>query len=91
MISRGVEISIAGGVVAMVRVFLFNRWRCCCNGSISWSEPSALYRHLLTTLSLVTHHLTPHKPLRLIVSHSAKSINDSYESLPNLPLTNQNS
>jgi len=45
MISRGVEISIAGGVVAMVRA------------PISWSEPSALYRHLPTTLTLVTHHL----------------------------------
>ena len=30
---------------------------------ISWSEPSTLYRHLLTTLTLVTHHLVLHKPL----------------------------
>jgi len=30
---------------------------------IPWSEPSALYRHLLTTLTLVTHHLALHKPL----------------------------
>jgi len=51
MISRGVEISIAGGVVAMVHV------------PISWSEPSALYRHLPTTLTLVTHHLALHKLL----------------------------
>ena len=45
MISRGVEISIAGGGGEMVR------------GPISWSKPSALYRQLLTTLTLVTHHL----------------------------------
>jgi len=51
MISRGVEISIAGGGGEMVR------------GPISWSEPSALYRHLPTTLTLVTHHLALHKPL----------------------------
>jgi len=51
MISRGIEISIAGGVVAIVR------------DPISWSEPSALYRHLLTTLSLVTHHLALRNPL----------------------------
>jgi len=44
MISRGVEISIAGGGGEMVR------------GPISWSEPSALYRHLLATLTLVTRH-----------------------------------
>jgi len=50
MITRGVEISIAGGGGEMVR-------------AIPWSEPSALYRHLPTTLSLVTHHLTLHKPL----------------------------
>jgi len=30
---------------------------------IHWSEPSALYRHLPTTLTLVTHHLALHKPL----------------------------
>jgi len=51
MISRGVQISIAEGVVAMVR------------DTISWSQPSALYRHLPTTLTLVTHHLALHKPL----------------------------
>ena len=51
MISRGVEISIAGGGGEMVR------------GPTSWSEPSALYRHLPTTLTLVTHHLGLHKPL----------------------------
>jgi len=45
MISRGVEISIAGGGGEMVRVL------------ISWSEPSPLYRHLRTILTLVTHHL----------------------------------
>jgi len=44
MISRGVEISIAGGVVAMV------------HGRIPWWEPSAIYRHLLATLTQVTHH-----------------------------------
>jgi len=49
MISRGVEISIAGGGGEMVRV------------PIPWSEPSALYRHLPTTLTLVTHHLALHK------------------------------
>jgi len=51
MISRGVEISIAGGVVAIVRA------------PIPWSEPSALYRHLPTTLTLVTHYLALHNPL----------------------------
>jgi len=51
MISRGVEISIAGGGGEMVR------------DPIPWSEPSALYRHLLTTLSMVTHHLALHSPL----------------------------
>ena len=51
MISGGVEISIAGGGGEIVR------------GPIPWSEPSALYRHLLTTLTLVTHHLVLHKPL----------------------------
>jgi len=51
MISRGVEISIAGGGGEMVR------------DPISWSEPSALYRHLLATLTLVTPHLVLHKPL----------------------------
>jgi len=51
MISRAVEISIAGGVVAMV-----------C-GPIPWSEPSAFYRHLPTTLTLVTYPLALHKPL----------------------------
>jgi len=45
MISRGVEISIAGGGGEMVRE------------PISWSEPRLLYRHLPTTLTLVTHHL----------------------------------
>jgi len=45
MISRGVEISIAGGGGVMVRV------------DISWSEPSPFYRHLLTTLTFVTHYL----------------------------------
>jgi len=49
--SRGVEISIAGGGAEMVR------------GPISWSEPSALYSHLPTTLTLVTYHLALHKPL----------------------------
>ena len=48
MISRGVEISIAGGGGEMVR------------GPISWLEPSPFYRHLLTTLTLVTHHLALH-------------------------------
>jgi len=48
MISRGVEISMAGAVVAMVR------------GPISWSEPIPFYRHLLTTLPLLTHHLMLH-------------------------------
>ena len=73
MISRGVEISIAGGGGEMVRglplgrffFFLF------CNQIVimfkgmptPWSEPSALYRHLLTTLTLVTHHLALHNPL----------------------------
>jgi len=51
MISRGGEISIAGGGGEMVRV------------PISWSEPSVLYRHLPITLTLVTHHLVLHKPL----------------------------
>jgi len=45
MISRGVEISIAGGVVAMVRV------------PISWLDPSSFYRHLSTNLALVARHL----------------------------------
>jgi len=45
MISRGVEISIAGGGGEMVRV------------AISWSEPSPLYNHLPTTHTLVTHQL----------------------------------
>ena len=49
MISHGVEISIAGGGGEMVR--------------LSWSEPSALYRHLPTTLTLVTHHLALHNAL----------------------------
>jgi len=61
MISRGVEISIAGGGQEMVR-------------AISWSEPSTLYRHPPTTLTLVTHHIMLHKPQRLVMSHSAKSI-----------------
>jgi len=51
MISSGVEISIAGGGGEMVR------------GPTPWSEPSALYRHLLTTLTLATHHLALHKPV----------------------------
>ena len=51
MISRGVEISIAGGGGEIVR------------GPISWSEPSALYGHLPTTLTLVTYHLALHNPL----------------------------
>jgi len=51
MISRGVEISIAGGGGQMVR------------GPIPWSEPRAFYRHIPTTLTLVTHHLALHKPL----------------------------
>jgi len=51
MISRGVEISIARGVVAMVRVLS------------PWTIPSLLYRHLPTTLTLVTHHLALHKSL----------------------------
>jgi len=45
MISRGVEISIGGDGGEMVR------------GPMSWSEPTSFYRHLLTTLTLVTHHL----------------------------------
>jgi len=45
MISCGIEISIAGGGGEMVRV------------PISSSEPSSFHRHLLTTLTLVTHHL----------------------------------
>jgi len=45
MISRSVEISIAGGGGEMVRV------------PVPWSEPSAFYTHLPTTLILVTHHL----------------------------------
>ena len=45
MISRVVEISIAGGGGEMVRV------------AISWSEPSTFYRYLPTTLTQVTHHL----------------------------------
>ena len=45
MISRGVEISIAGGGSEMVRA------------PISWSKPSPFYRYLPTTLTLVTHHL----------------------------------
>ena len=32
-------------------------------GPIPWSEPSTLYRHLLTTLPLVTHHLPLDNPL----------------------------
>jgi len=32
-------------------------------GPIPWSVPSALYRHLPTTLTLLTHHLALHKPL----------------------------
>jgi len=32
-------------------------------GPISWLKPSSLYRHLLTTLTLVTHHLALHKAL----------------------------
>jgi len=44
MISRGVEISIAGGGGEMVR------------GPIPWSEPSSFYRHLPTTLTLVTRY-----------------------------------
>jgi len=65
----------------------FNRWRCCCNGlwPISWSKPSALYRHLPTTLSLVTHHFVLHNPLWLVASHSAESIDDSYDSSHNIP------
>ena len=51
MISRDVEISIAGGGGEMVR------------GPIPWSEPTALYRHLLPTLSLVTHLLVLHNSL----------------------------
>jgi len=43
MISRGFEISIAGGGGEMVRAY-------------QWSEPSALYRHVPTTLTLVTRH-----------------------------------
>ena len=46
MISRGVEISIARGGGEMVHV------------PISWLEPSPLYRHHLTALTLATHHLT---------------------------------
>ena len=57
MISRGVEISIAGGGGEMVR------------GPISWSEPSSLYRHLPTTLTLVTHHLALHKPQNPSMTH----------------------
>jgi len=44
IISHGVEISITGDREKMVR------------DSISYSEPSSLYRHLPTTLTLVTHH-----------------------------------
>ena len=50
MISRGVEISIAGGGGEMIR------------GPISWSEPSALYRHLHTALTLVMFHHYVHSP-----------------------------
>jgi len=45
IISRGVESSITGDGEKMVR------------DPISYSEPSSLYRHLPTTLTLVTHHL----------------------------------
>jgi len=45
MISRDVEISIAGGGGEMV-----------C-GPISWSEPSFFHRHFPASLTLVTHHL----------------------------------
>ena len=73
MISRGVEISIAGGGGVMV-----------C-GPIAWSEPSSFYRHLHATLTLVTHDLVLHKLLWLIVSQSARSIDDSQESSRNIP------
>ena len=47
MISRGVEISIAGGVEEMVRVLL------------SGLSARYLYLDLPTTLTLMTHHLFP--------------------------------
>jgi len=45
MISRGVEISIAGGGGEMVRGL-----------SLGWNQ-ALFYRHLPTTLTLVTQHL----------------------------------
>jgi len=69
MISRGVEISIAGGGGAMVREKGENR------------KPSALYRPLPTTLSLMTHkpshvlkRVTCVKPMTHNVSHVRKSL-----------------
>jgi len=69
MISRGVEISIAGGGGEMVHKKGENR------------KPSALYRHLPTTLTLMTHkpshvlqRVTCVKPITPNVSHVRKSL-----------------
>ena len=48
MIAGSVDIAIAGGGEEMVH-------------AISWSEPSALNRHLPTTQTPVTDHLALHK------------------------------